>query len=85
MIPYIPIKLTALNVPVNQKRRVVLADGSEINVNSSSQLKYPGVFDGKVRSVYLSGEAYFDIQHDASKPFVIHAGKGGDHSFGYSL
>ena len=70
-----PVQLTVLNVPVNQKKQVVLADGSKIRVNSGSELKYPKVFNSKKREVYLSGEAYFDIQHDASKPFIIHTGK----------
>jgi len=67
--------LAVMNVPANQKRQVVLADGSKIEVNSSSVLKYPIKFDGKTREVFLSGEAYFDIRHNASKPFIIHTGK----------
>jgi transmembrane sensor len=67
--------LTALNVPSNQKKQITLADGSKIWVNGGSELKYPETFYGKTREVYLSGEAYFDIQHDASRPFIIHTGK----------
>jgi transmembrane sensor len=67
--------LTLLRVPSGQKTQLTLADGSSIWVNSGSELKYPKVFNGKTREVYLSGEAYFDIQHDASKPFIIHTGK----------
>lgn len=67
--------LTVMNVPANQQKQVDLADGSKIKVNSLSVLKYPVKFDGKIREVYLSGEAYFDIEHDASKPFIIHTGK----------
>jgi transmembrane sensor len=70
-----PVQLTTLNVPLNQKKQVTLADGSKIWVNSASQLKYPEAFAGKTREVYLSGEAYFDIKHDASRPFIIHTGK----------
>ncbi|BAU56065.1 FecR family protein [Mucilaginibacter gotjawali] len=64
-----------INIPAGQKKQVLLADGSKIEVNSLSVLKYPLKFDAKTREVYLSGEAYFDIQHDASKPFIIHTGK----------
>ena len=70
-----PVQLTVLNVPANQKKQVVLADGSIIRVNSFSQIKYPKVFNRKAREVYLSGEAYFDIKHDATRPFIIHTGK----------
>lgn len=68
-------KLTVLKVSGNRRQQIILADGSKIWVNSSSQLNYPKVFSGKTREVYLSGEAYFDIQHDPSRPFIIHTGK----------
>jgi transmembrane sensor len=68
------VQLISLNVAPNQKSQVVLADGSKVWVNSQSTLKYPKTFDGNIREVYLSGEAFFDIQHDASRPFIIHTG-----------
>jgi ferric-dicitrate binding protein FerR (iron transport regulator) len=70
-----PVQLTALTVSLNQQKQITLADGSKVWINASSQLKYPQQFNGKIREVYLSGEAYFDIQHDVSKPFIIHTGK----------
>jgi transmembrane sensor len=70
-----PSQLTALKVPLNQKKYIILADGSKIWINSLSELKYPKVFNDKTREVYLSGEAYFDIRHDAVRPFIIHTGK----------
>lgn len=72
---FYPAELASLKVPLNQKKQVMLADGSSVWVNQSSELKYPKVFNGKTREVYLSGEAYFDIRHDAAKPFIIHTGK----------
>jgi ferric-dicitrate binding protein FerR (iron transport regulator) len=69
------MQLTSLKVPQGQKTQITLADGSKIWINEMSELKYPKVFDGKTREVYLSGEAYFDIRHDASHPFIIHTGK----------
>ena len=68
------VQLASLNVAPNQKSQVILADGSKVWVNSQSSLNYPKTFDGKTREVYLSGEAFFDIQHDAAKPFIIHTG-----------
>lgn len=67
-------EMISLNVPANQKSQVALADGSKIWVNSGSSLQYPKSFTGDIREVYLSGEAYFDIQHDAAHPFIIHTG-----------
>ncbi len=69
-----PLQLTTLQVPVNQKKEITLADGSRVWLNAGSELKYPKTFNGKIREVYLSGEAYFDVRHDTGKPFIIHTG-----------
>jgi transmembrane sensor len=53
---------------------VTLADGTRITLNSNSTLRYPETLDRKTREVYLTGEAYFDVVHNESKPFVIHSG-----------
>lgn len=67
--------LTAVTVPDHQKKQITLPDGSKVWLNEGSKLEYPKTFNGKSRTVYLSGEAYFDIQHDRSKPFLIRTGK----------
>lgn len=69
-----PAQLTALQVPVHEKRQITLPDGSQVWVNEGSELRYPQVFSRKTREVYLSGEAYFDIKHHPDQPFIIHTG-----------
>jgi len=49
-----------------------LSDGSSVWLNSGSSLKYPDRFVGKEREVFLSGEAYFEVHSDLSKPFIVH-------------
>jgi ferric-dicitrate binding protein FerR (iron transport regulator) len=49
-----------------------LADGSEVWLNAGSTLRYPEDFNKQKREVYLTGEAYFIIKHDASRPFIVH-------------
>lgn len=50
-----------------------LSDGSVITLNKNSVLKYPGHFSGDTREVQLvSGEAFFSIAHNPSKPFLVH-------------
>ena len=56
--------------------RIVLADGSEVWVNSESELGYPVRFVGK-RVVRLKGEAYFKVQADADHPFCRGGERGG--------
>jgi len=50
---------------------VVLPDGSTVKINASSTLQYPKEFSADSRKVKLTGEAYFDVIHDASHPFMV--------------
>jgi ferric-dicitrate binding protein FerR (iron transport regulator) len=60
----------------DQKNLLVeLTDGSRIFLNRNSELTYRRDFGKKSRNVELTGEAFFDISPDASKPFTINAGK----------
>jgi ferric-dicitrate binding protein FerR (iron transport regulator) len=62
--------LAATDKPVESR----LSDGSAVHLNSGTRLDYPEQFKGNVREVTLSGEAFFKIQRNESKPFIIHAG-----------
>jgi ferric-dicitrate binding protein FerR (iron transport regulator) len=48
-----------------------LADGSLVWLNSGSSLRYPDRFINKERVVFLSGEAYFEVESDEEKPFIV--------------
>jgi len=61
--------------PVLNHQVINLPDGSVVTLNHDSKLNYPASFDGKTREVYLIGEAFFDIKHNPSKPFIVHTGK----------
>lgn len=54
---------------------LVLPDSTRVWLNAASTLEYPKQFGDGTREVRLSGEAYFDVRHAASRPFVIHTGK----------
>ena len=54
--------------------RLELADGTTVHINSQSRLEFPRFFNGDKRVVKLTGEAYFEVEHDPSKPFVVEAG-----------
>ena len=53
-----------------------LSDGSKIWLNADSKLKYPEVFKGDAREVYLNGEAFFDVAKSKGHPFIIHLASG---------
>ena len=59
-------------------RRAVLRllDGTEITLNADTRLRAPVTFGRGARDVYLEGEAYFRVVHDATMPFVVHTAGG---------
>ena len=51
----------------------MLPDGSNVWLNAESSLTYPTTFFSlNKREVDLKGEAYFEVAHDSSKPFIVH-------------
>lgn len=57
-----------------EQREIILPDGSRIWLNSSSSIRWSVPFNDRDRSVELSGEAFFDVQHADKVPFIIHSG-----------
>jgi transmembrane sensor len=56
-----------------QRTTITLDDGSRVSLNGASHLRYDVAFGSKHREVYLDGEAYFEVTHDAARPFRVHA------------
>lgn len=50
---------------------ITLPDSSKVTLNSSSCIRYPSAFNGSERTVYLNGEAYFDVNKDTRHPFIV--------------
>jgi len=63
--------LNTLVVPTAKFFKLTLSDGTIVWVNSNSELKFPAQFNNTERRVFLSGEAYFEVAKDASKPFYV--------------
>ena len=61
--------------PIGSRTVVQLSDGSEVNLNFGSRLKYPQSFTGNTRGVQLTGEGYFSVAHNPEKPFIVKTGK----------
>lgn len=49
----------------------VLPDGTQVHLNSQSVLRYPALFAKAERQVELEGEAYFEVEKDPKRPFVV--------------
>lgn len=63
-----------ISTPRGGQYHVELADGTQVWLNAASSLTYPVSFTGNNREVSLSGEAYFEVAHDAKKPFHVKSG-----------
>ena len=55
-----------------QSQVVQLTDGTRVRVAPGGQLKYPGQFAAQHRTVYLQGEAFFEVAHDKAHPFRVY-------------
>lgn len=60
-----------LVVPVGGEFHLILTDGTRVTINAGSRMRYPVGFRSEIREVWLEGEAYFEVQRDESKPFIV--------------
>lgn len=67
----VPEAFNDISVPFGSKTRVVLPDGSIVNLNSGSSLRYPARMDSTLRYAFIKGEAFFDIKRDPRHPFIV--------------
>jgi ferric-dicitrate binding protein FerR (iron transport regulator) len=61
--------------PRGQRATIHLADGSTVTLAPASRLRESPTFDVDARDVWLDGEAYFEVVHDAAKPFRVHTAR----------
>jgi len=66
------LEYNILKTPKGGEYSLVLADGSKVKLNASSELRYPVSFSGSERKVFIEGEAYFEIAKNKDKPFIVH-------------
>ena len=64
-------KLVEYIVPMGERGELTLPDGTKVQINSESSIIYPKSFRGDTRTVYLSGEANFDVHKDKKHPFIV--------------
>jgi len=65
------LKDLEVEAPAGSRMHIELGDGTKVWLNHGSKLKYPFRFDGENRKVFLTGEAYFEVAHNAKVPFIV--------------
>lgn len=62
-----------VSVAAGEQLRVMLHDGTNVTLNSGSTLTYPSRFARRERVVSVEGEAFFEVEKDAKRPFRVEA------------
>ena len=70
-VEFVSPRMAEFYVPYGDQQQLVLPDGSVVWVNAGSILIYPSAFTADTRTVYLSGEACFDVAKNPGCPFIV--------------
>ncbi|MDR1120542.1 MAG: FecR domain-containing protein [Dysgonamonadaceae bacterium] len=62
-----------VQVETGQKANIQLSDGTQVQLNSASSLTYDNTYNKKNRTVYLQGEACFEVNKNEEHPFIVKA------------
>jgi len=70
-VPQAEVSLCQVVTHNGEIRTIILPDSTSVVLNAGSTLIYPENFGGEKRSVYLVGEAVFDVTENKDVPFVV--------------
>jgi transmembrane sensor len=70
------ILYNTLSTPRGGEYQLILPDGSKVWLNAASSLRFPTRFAGGDRTVYLTGEAYFEVTKNPKQPFHVQLSNG---------
>ncbi|MCF2493063.1 FecR family protein [Dyadobacter chenhuakuii] len=65
------VSINTLSTPKGGQYEVLLPDGSKVWLNASSSIRFPSTFPSSERKVEITGEAYFEVAKDKSRPFRV--------------
>lgn len=68
------VEYAVVSTPYKRKQQLYLVDGTMVWLNAGSSIRFPIAFNGNNRTVEITGEAYFEVAHDARKPFMVKVG-----------
>jgi len=63
---------TKIETGIGERSKITLPDGSTVWINACSSITFDNTFGEEERAVILQGEAYFDVETDSLKPFLVH-------------
>jgi transmembrane sensor len=78
-------QFNTIMVPAGQRINLILSDNTNLWLNSNTEFRYPTEFSKDNRTVYLDGEAYFEVSKNEKKPFIVKTYQGEIHVTGTSF
>ena len=60
-----------MTTPRGGQYQLTLPDGTNVWLNAASSISYPTAFVGRERVVSITGEVYFEVAKDKTKPFMV--------------
>jgi ferric-dicitrate binding protein FerR (iron transport regulator) len=66
-------EINTITTPRGGQYQVILEDGTKVQLNAASSIKFPEFFNGANREIELDGEAYFEVAKDKAHPFIVKA------------
>jgi transmembrane sensor len=63
--------INTMSTPKGGQYQLTLSDGTKVWLNAASSITYPAAFLNKMREVFITGEAYFEVKADAKRPFIV--------------
>src|SRR5438045_1939765 len=69
-----PLPMRTYETARGERAEFRLGDGTRVMLNVASRVRVPPDFGERTRDVYLEGGAYFEVVHDSTRPFAVHAG-----------
>lgn len=69
------VKMVERSNPAGRNSIITLPDGTKIRLNAASTIIFPREFSRETRQISLTGEAFFEVTEDTSRPFIINTGR----------
>ena len=63
--------MNTMSTPRGGQYQLTLVDGTKVWLNAASSITFPTAFTGKDRKVFVTGEVYFEVAKNPSKPFKV--------------
>nr|MBC7613276.1 FecR domain-containing protein [Pseudopedobacter sp.] len=67
------VTYTIIKSPVNQRKKIILIDGTTVWLNAKSELSFNNLYNEKTREITMVGEAFFEVTKNKKIPFIVNS------------